>query len=55
MTQVSTQAGEFIRHILDIYTSTHVCLHNLFKVTSQAGALGSLAPNSSISEDIFFE
>ena len=55
MTQVSTQAGEFIEYILDIYISTHVCLNNLVKVTSQAGALTSLAPNSSISENIFFE
>ena len=55
MTQVSTQAGEFIEYILDIYISTHMCLNNLVKVTSQAGALTSLAPNSSISENIFFE
>ena len=55
MTQVSTQAGEFIQYIFDIYISKHVFLNNLVKVTSQAGALTSLAPNSSISENIFFE
>ena len=55
MTQVSTQAGEFIEYILDIYISKHICLNNLVKVTFQAGALTSLAPNSSISENIFFE